>query len=265
MRSSASSREAVVSGVEGRIADRIASQGIQARGHVAVRSVGVNQRSGRPDLLWRSQAISGGIGAEAALAQRGRAVAAPSAASGRHGESEEDSAGVMAPIADETPVTSRSLVSAYTQLRGTSPAPVARRAQHRADSSAWAAGCVVTGVGVVSSIGTGVERILGRACRRCLGRERARARRRAADPRLPHRGLRRRGAVRAPRRAPHGSLRAACDGRRAARARGRGRRSRPAARARRRQHRLGARRHRARSTRPTARTSSAAPTGSARS
>ncbi len=90
--------EAVVGGVEGGIADRIASEGIQARGHVAVRSVGVNKRSGRPDLFRRSEAVTSGIGVEAVLAQRGRAVAAPSAASGRHGESEEDSGGVMTPI-----------------------------------------------------------------------------------------------------------------------------------------------------------------------
>ena len=77
--------QAVVGGIERRIADRIASERVEARGHVAVRAVGVDERSGRPDLLWRGQAISGVIGVEAVLAQRGRAVAAPSAASGRHG------------------------------------------------------------------------------------------------------------------------------------------------------------------------------------
>ena len=77
--------EAVVGRVEGRIADRVAAERIEARGHVAVRAVGVHQGSGRPDLLWRGQAITGVIGVEAVLAQRGRAVAAPSAASGRHG------------------------------------------------------------------------------------------------------------------------------------------------------------------------------------
>ena len=82
---SASSREAVVGGIERRIADRVAAERVQARGHVAVRAVGVNERSGRPDLLWRGQAVSGVIGVEAVLTQSGRAVAAPSAASGRHG------------------------------------------------------------------------------------------------------------------------------------------------------------------------------------
>ena len=77
--------EAVVGGIERRIADRIASERVEARGHVAVRAVGVDERSGRPDLLWRGQAIPGVIGVEAVLTQRGRAVAAPSAASGRHG------------------------------------------------------------------------------------------------------------------------------------------------------------------------------------
>ena len=99
--------EAVVGGIERRIADRVAAQRVQARGHVAVCAIGVNERSGRPDLLWRGQAVSGVIGVEAGLTQSGRAVAAPSAASGRHGgDSKEDSAGAMAPIADETPVAS---------------------------------------------------------------------------------------------------------------------------------------------------------------
>jgi hypothetical protein len=74
---------------------------------MAVCAIGVNEGSGRPDLLWRSQAVSGVIGVEASLTQSGRAVAAPSAASGRHGgDSKENSAGAMAPIADETPVAS---------------------------------------------------------------------------------------------------------------------------------------------------------------
>ena len=264
MRSSASSAEAVVGRVERRIADRIAAERVEARGHVAVRAVGVNQRSGRPDLLRRGEAVSGGIGVEAVLAQGGRAVAAPSAASGRHGDVEEDSAGARAPIVAETPVAFRSLVPAYTQLRGTPPHPSrGRRASGRLQPMGRRV--LVTGVGVVSSIGTGVGAFWDALADGVSGASVLELEGEPPTPVCRVEDFDARGALRPPRRPPHGPLRAARDrGRAGSRSRTRAASSacRTSASAPASARRTAAS---ARSTRPTARTSSAAPTASARS